>query len=168
MNDVILPSFELGARSIDPQIDVDFRVLGNWNDAAKASELATSMIDRGVDVILTIAGAGNQGVVGAARSRGAYVLWFDSPGYAVAPRFVVGSAIIAQDRAAYDRVSAAIRGDLDYGVADILGVQDGYVDFAQDDPLYELHVPETVRGEMAELVSRMKSGELHLDMHLSF
>ena len=168
MNDVILPSFQMGARSINANIEVDFRVLGNWNDAAKAGELATSMIDRGVDVILTIAGSGNQGVVGAARSRGAYVLWFDSAGYAVAPRFVVGSAVVRQDLATYERVAAAIRGELEFGKAEILGVREGFVDFADEDPLYELHVPQDVRSEMADLIARMQSGDLHLDMQLSF
>ncbi len=168
MNDVILPSFQMGARSINKNIEVDFRVLGNWNDAAKAGELATSMIDRGVDVILTIAGTGNQGVVGAARSRGAYVLWFDSAGYALAPRFIIGSAVVRQDQATYERVASAIRGELAFGEAEILGVREGFVDFADEDPLYELHVPQSIRNEMADLVARMQSGELHLDMELSF
>jgi basic membrane lipoprotein Med (substrate-binding protein (PBP1-ABC) superfamily) len=41
----------------------------------------------------------------------------------------------------------------------MLGVKDGYVDFIQDDPLYESTVPADVRGKMAQLVEDIKSGK---------
>ena len=40
----------------------------------------------------------------------------------------------------------------------MLGVKEGYVDFIQDDPLYEETVPEDVRLEMAKLLEAIKSG----------
>ena len=59
MNNVILPGYGLALRTVDPEAEVDFRVLGNWYDAGRASELADSMYATGSDIILTIAGGGN-------------------------------------------------------------------------------------------------------------
>ncbi len=164
MNEVILPGFELGLRSVDPDGEVDFRVLGNWYDAGRAAELANSMYATGSHIVLTIAGGGNQGVISAARDRDAYVIWYDTPGLDEAPGIVIGSTYVALDTAAYERTLAAIRGELSFGQADILGVADGYVGFVEDDRLYERHVDEAVRAEMARMVEKMESGEVFLDM----
>lgn len=164
MNEVILPGYELGLRSVDPDGTVDFRVLGNWYDAGRAAELANSMYATGSHIVLTIAGGGNQGVISAARDRDAYVIWYDTPGLDEAPGIVIGSTYVALDTAAYERTLAAIGGELSFGQAEILGVADGYVGFVEDDRLYERHVDETVRAQMARTVEKMESGELFLDM----
>jgi len=166
MNEVIMPGYELGLRSVDPDAAVDFRVLGNWYDAGRAAELANSMYTTGSHIVLTIAGGGNQGVISSARERDAYVIWYDTPGLDEAPGVVVGSTWVALDRAAYERTLEAIGGDLVYGQGEVLGVADGYVGFVDDDPLYERHVAESVRAQMALMIERMESGEVYLDMPL--
>ena len=80
MNEVILPGYREGAKQVDPNCTVDFRVVGNWFDAGKGAELAADMIRGGVKVILTIAGGANEGVVQAAFEAGAKVVWFDTNG----------------------------------------------------------------------------------------
>lgn len=166
MNDVILPGFELGVRSAAVQGTVDFRVLGNWYDASAAAELAESMMIGGADVILTIAGSGNQGVIATARDRGAYVIWYDVPGYEQEPGVVVGSTFVALDQAAYERTRDAISGALDFPGAEVLNAADGYVGFADDHDLYVRHVPEAVREELASVIQAMKDGDLYLEMPL--
>jgi simple sugar transport system substrate-binding protein len=164
MDRAIRPGFERGLHDVDPAITVDFRVIGNWYDAAKAGELADSMFDAGVDVILTIAGAANQGVVKAARERGRYVLWFDSNGYAVAPGTVVGSSVVAHDEATYQAVKAFLEGRLALGKAITLGAAEGYVSFVQDDPLYVETVPPDVRARMKAQAEKVRRNELGLAM----
>ena len=166
MNEVILPSYLLGLRSVDPDGQVDFRVLGNWYDAGRAAELANSMYATGSHIILTIAGGGNQGVIASARDRGAYVLWYDSPGLSEAPGVVIGSTYVAQDRATYERTLSAIRGELAFGEAEILGVADGYVGFVEDDRLYERHVDDDVRQAMSRMIEQMQNGDVYLEMSL--
>jgi riboflavin transport system substrate-binding protein len=166
MNNVIAPGYELGLRSVDPNATVDFRVLGNWYDAGRAAELANSRYATGSHIVLAIAGGGNQGVISSARERDAYVVWYDTPGLEEAPGIVIGSTYVALDTAVYERTLAAIDGELAYGQAEILGVADGYVGFVQDDRLYERHVDEAVRVQMARMVERMESGEVYLEMPL--
>ena len=158
MNSVIRVGYEMGLSSVDQNISLDFRIVGNWYDAAKGAELAASMFDSGVDVILAIAGGANQGVLSEAKKRGRYVLWYDSNGYALAPGTVLGSSALKQDLAAYEKTLLAIDGKLSYGTAEIRGVREGYVEFVQDDDLYLKHVPESLRKRQKLAVDELKSG----------
>jgi simple sugar transport system substrate-binding protein len=157
------PGYEMGLKAVDAAITVDYRVIGNWYDANKAAELANSMIDAGVDVILSIAGGANQGVLKAAKARGKYALFVDANDYKAAPGVVVGCAVLAQSKATYERVKMAIEGKLAFGQAVIVHSKDGYVDFADDDPLYRDAVPEEIRRKMGEVVQKLRSGALHLE-----
>jgi simple sugar transport system substrate-binding protein len=156
------PGYEQGLKAVDPKITVDYRVIGNWYDANKAADLANSMIDAGVDVILTIAGGANQGVIKAAKEKGKYVLFFDSNEYKIAPGTIIGCAVLNQEKAAYERVKMAIEGTLPWGKADIVSAKDGYVDFADNDPLYINNVPASVRQKMAVVVKKIRTGALVL------
>ena len=163
MNNIILPGFTEGAQAVDPHFSVDFRVVGDWFDAAKAAELAAEMIRGGVKVLLPIAGGAGAGVIQAASEAGAKVVWFDTNGYALRPGTVIGSAILRQDKAAYEKVTLYLKGNLPFGKAEIAGVRDGFVDFVQDDPLYIAGVSQTVREKQAALIARLRTGELKLD-----
>ncbi len=164
LDKMIRPGYEQGAKAVDPKISVDFRVIGNWYDANKAADLANSMIDSGVDVILSIAGGASQGIIKAAQEKGKYVLYFDSNEYKIAPGTIVGCATLAQEKAVYERVKLAIEGKLEFGKAEIVSARDGYVDFADADPLYIQAVPEDVRAKMAEVTKKIRGGQLALEV----
>lgn len=164
MNEVILPAYRTGLQSVASEGEVDFRVLGNWFDAGRAQEIVADMISQGSDVVLTIAGGGNQGTIAAAREHSAYVLWYDDSGYDQAPGTVVGSSFVRQDRATYEATLAAIQGELTFGEASILGVADGAVSFDTEHPAFTDNVPAELQAEMEDLLARMRSGELTMDM----
>jgi simple sugar transport system substrate-binding protein len=160
---LISPGFEKGLKAADPAASVEMRVLGNWYDATKASELASGLFDAGAAAILPILGGAGQGVVSAAASKGRYALWFDDDsGYHLAPGTVIGCAVLRQERLVYENVKALLAqgsGSPLYGKADIVGAKEGYVDFAGDDPAY-LSLPKEARSALEEQVRRLKSGEL--------
>ena len=160
MNDIILPSYLEGARAVSPAFETDFRVVGNWYDAGKGAELASDIIRRGAPVILCVAGGANEGVVKAAEEAGAKVIWFDINGYAVRPGVVVGSCILRQDKAAYEKTKLFLEGKLPFGSAEMVGVKEGFVDFVDDDPLYISSVSESVRAEQAVLLEALRSGRV--------
>jgi basic membrane lipoprotein Med (substrate-binding protein (PBP1-ABC) superfamily) len=164
LDKMMRPGFERGLHDVDAAIEVDFRVIGNWYDAGKAADLAHSMFDAGVDVILTIAGGANQGVINAAQERGRYVLYFDANGYAIAPGTILGCAVLRQDKLTYERVKMAIQGSLEFGSAQVVHAREGYVDFVDDDPLYREHVPEEIRVRMAAALAKLRTGELTLEV----
>ena len=162
MNNIILPGYLEGARAVNPLYTVDFRIVGNWYDAAKAAELTSEMIRSGIQVLLCIAGGANEGVVNTASQLDAKVVWFDTNGYNIRPGTVIGSSVLYQDLAAYYQVLRYLSGTLPFGTTEIMGVNDGYVDFVEIDPLYINAVPEEIRKKQAEMITRIRSGELLL------
>ena len=163
MNNIILPGFIEGARAVDPDFSVDFRVVGNWFDAAKATELAAAMIRGGARVLLPIAGGAGHGVIQAASEAGVKVVWFDTNGYAIRPGTVVGSAVLRQDRAAYEKITLYLEGKLPFGKAEVAGTADGFVAFVEDDPDYIATVNREIRERQAKMIARLRSGEIKLE-----
>lgn len=158
MTGVIAPGCLAGAQAVDGAFELAFRVVGNWFDAGKGAELAREMIGEGVKVIVCIAGGANEGVVQAAAEAGAKVVWFDINGYSVRPGTVVGSAVLAQEKAAYEQTRRFLEGALPFGSAETLGAAGGYVDFVEDDPQYRLAVSEAVRERQARLTAQFRAG----------
>jgi riboflavin transport system substrate-binding protein len=162
MDRIIIPGFERGLQAVDPAIKVDLRVLGNFYDAAKAAELAKSMIGAGCDVILPICGGANEGVYKATTAAGSYAVVFDGDDFARAPKAILGCTVLHQDELAYAKLKAAFAGKLPFGSSDIVAMKDGYIEFLDKDPAYIANVPADIRAKMADLVARIKGGKLVL------
>ncbi|MGP1438466.1 MAG: BMP family ABC transporter substrate-binding protein [Treponema sp.] len=163
MNNIILPSFLAGAKSVDEKMEVDFRIVGNWYDASKGAELASSMYNDGVDVIMPICGGANQGVITSAKENNFYLVWCDSNGYARAEGLVVGSAMIEQETLAYEKTTEFINKTLVEGKAEILGMKEGYIKFITDDPLYISTVPQAIREKQDEMLNKIKNNQLDVE-----
>lgn len=75
-----LYGYILGAQSVNPDIKVDTRYVGNYVDPAKGKELAESMInDKKCDVVWGVAGNSGNGAAEAAQETGkAYFIGVDS------------------------------------------------------------------------------------------
>ena len=162
MNEVILPAFAEGAAAVDPSISVEFKVVGSWADAEKASELARALYKDGVDVILPICGAGSQGVIAAAKDLGFYITWFDDNGYDKAPGYVVSSTIMKQEQAAYEITKDFLEGKTDFGSAKTVGIKDGYVSFVDDDINFTTFVDKSVQEKILDEYGKIVSGELEI------
>ena len=163
MNNTILPAFTEGAKAVDPEIEVEFRIVGNWYDGGKSADIARELyLNNGVDVILPIAGGANQGVIVTAKALGFYVAWFDDNGYEKAPGLVISSSVMEQKRMAREMTEQYLAGKTAFGTAKTVGVADGYVDFVLDDPLFVKAVPASIREKMEKVVLSIKNGELTL------
>lgn len=162
MDKVIIPGFELGLAAVDPSIALDLRVLGNFYDAAKAADIAKSMVAAGCDLILPIAGGANEGVYKNAQAGKSYVVVFDGNDFARAPSNILACTVLHQETLAYVKVKAAFEGSLAYGKAQIVGMKEGYIEFLDKDQSYISNVPAELRNKMADLVTRIKGGKLVL------
>lgn len=156
LDNVLIPGFKKGLSDVDNEIAVDLRVVGNWWDATKASDLTSLMIDEGADVFVSISGGATQGVITQCQNRGKYIIHFDSNGYSKAPGTVLGSTIIKQEQLTYKLVNDFIKGELPFGRGDRFSAKDGYIDFIQDDPLYQEHVPDSIKNEMKAVIKKIK------------
>ncbi|MDR1900271.1 MAG: BMP family ABC transporter substrate-binding protein, partial [Treponema sp.] len=158
LNRQILPGFIEGARRADPGITMDFRVIGNWFDAAKAADLASGMIAAGVDVFGSIAGGAAQGLLRAAAEGGAYVVFHNTSVYHLAPGVIAGCGVMEQKKLVEEILADALAGKIEYGTAKIVGVREGYLGFAADDPAYLNTVPEDIREKTAAFIDDIRAG----------
>lgn len=160
MDKIIAPGFEQGLKAADPAFQLDTRVVGNWFDATKAADLAKSMISSGVDVILPICGSADQGVLKSAQEAGKYLVFFDGDMFARAPKTILGCAVLHQQRLAYEKLKAAVEGQLPFGTADVVGMKEGYIEFLDKHPSYIENVPAAVRSKVDAVVAQIKTGKL--------
>jgi simple sugar transport system substrate-binding protein len=156
----IVPGFLDGARRADPAIELDFRVIGNWFDANKAAELASGMIDAGVDVFAAIAGGAAQGLIRGAGDRGAYVVWHNTNEYQAAPGVIVGCGLMEQKKLTEEILEAALAGEIEYGASRTVGIREGYLDFAASDPNYAAALPQDIRDAFAVFLDDIRAGRI--------
>lgn len=161
LTELILPGFEVGVKAVDPAFTVEYREIGNWYDANAAAALARELFASDVAVILPIAGGAGQGVISVAEelaNQGKRIVWFDNAGFNLAPKSVIGCAVLKQDIVVYERVRAILNGNNSvYGRADIVGVRDGYIDFDGTGSVYG-ELPETLKKSMEAMLKSLKEG----------
>jgi simple sugar transport system substrate-binding protein len=160
LNKHIVPGFLDGARRADPEITLDFRVIGNWFDVNKAAELAAGMKNAGVDVFTSIAGGASQGVIRTAEREGAYVVYYNTNEYASSPGVIVGCGIMEQKKLAAEILGDVLAGRIQYGRSRTVGVKEGYINFIDDDPGYTAHVPAGIREKLSAFVEGIRSGRI--------
>jgi simple sugar transport system substrate-binding protein len=156
----MVPGFLNGARLVDPDISLDYRVIGSWSDATKAADLASSMSAAGVDVFTSIAGGAAQGMIKNAREKGAYVLYYNDNDYAAAPGLVLGCGIVRQKELTEEILSQALAGTIPYGTATTVGIEDGYIDFIFDDQGFSDYVPADIQQKMRTFMDDFKAGNI--------
>ncbi|MDR2543899.1 MAG: BMP family ABC transporter substrate-binding protein [Treponema sp.] len=150
-----VPGFIEGAKMVDPEIELDFRVIGNWFDVTKAAELASAMINAGVDVFTVNAGGASQGLIRTAIDRGVYMVWFNSEAYHLAPGFIVGCGLVEQERLTIEVLNDVVAGKVEYGKADVLGIKEGYIRFLSDHAGYLDFIPTNIQEKFEEFLDNL-------------
>jgi simple sugar transport system substrate-binding protein len=160
LNRQMVPGFIDGAHRVDPNIELDFRVIGNWYDANKAAELASGMINAGVDVFTSIAGGAAQGLIRTIKERGAYSVNFNTNDYSQAPGFIVGCGKMEQKKLVKEILADALAGKINYGSSKTVGVKEGYIDFISDDPGYRDNVPTDIQKKFGSFMDDFRAGRI--------
>ncbi|GHT92295.1 BMP family ABC transporter substrate-binding protein [Spirochaetia bacterium] len=160
LNKHIVPGFLDGARRVDPEIAIDFRVIGNWFDANKAADLAASMISAGVDVFASIAGGAAQGMIRTAGEQGAYVVFHNTNEYKLAPGVIVGCGLMEQKKLTEEILADVLAGRIQYGVSRTVGVKEGYLDFISGDPGYTGSLPKDIQDKFNAFMNDIRAGRV--------
>ena len=156
----IVPGFLDGARRVDPDIELDFRVIGNWYDANKAADLSDAMVNAGVDVFSSIAGGASQGLIRTIKERGAYMVSFNINEYSQAPGYIVGCGIMRQKKLVKEILGNVLAGKIIYGTTKTVGVKEGYLDFISDDSGYINYVPAEIRRQFESFMDDLRAGRI--------
>ena len=163
MNEIILPGFIEGAKAVDNDIEVIFKIVGNWYDANKGAEISRSLYNEGVDVILPICGGASQGVIATAKELGFYISWFDDNGFSKAPGYVISSSAMEQEKMAYEVATKYFEGKIEFGTATTVDIKDGYVNLITDDPIFENNFSDEYKSKLIDEYLKIKNGELVLE-----
>ena len=156
----IVPGFLDGARMVDEDITLDFRVVGSWNDANKAAELSSSMIDADVDIFASIAGGASQGLFKTAQNKGAYIVFHNTDVYDNAPGYVLGCGSMEQKKLTMEILDQYMKDEIEFGTAKEVGVQNGYLDFIFDHDSYQKYVPADIRAEFESFFADLEAGNI--------
>ena len=160
MNNILYPYYARGAEDAFSGTTCEYRVVGNWYDASKGSEIADAMHDAGIDVILPICGGASQGVIASAKEKGTKLAYIDENSFAKAPGTVICSVYTAQVNAAKEATLDFLNGKTQWGTTRTVGLQEGYISYVDDDPLYIETVPEKIRNRMKALVQGLYDGSI--------
>jgi len=113
-----------GARQIDPNIKVDVKYAGSFEDVAAGKEIANLLFDNGVDIIYTAAGKVGLGSIDAVKARdNDYIIGVDNNQDALAPGKVLTSMVKKVDVAVFDVAQSLadhkpLTGHIDLGLKD--------------------------------------------------
>ena len=156
----IVPGFIDGARLVDRDIELDRRVIGSWADAAKAAELASAMMDSGVDVFTSIAGGAAYGMIKTAVERGAYIVSYNTNEYQLADGIIAGCGIMEQKKLVMEILTDVLAGRIQYGISQAVGIKEGYLGFIADDPAYRANLPAAIRERFEIFLNDLRSGRI--------
>lgn len=152
----IVNGFEDGAKSVNPDIEVQTAWTNSFTDTAFAKEAATAMIESGVDIIKHCANESGTGAINAAKDAGIYAIGDSYDQYELAPETILTSALYnvpeLVEAAVKDVIDGKFKGEVKY-----LGMAEGIVGLA---PYHDMEkvIPEEVKALINAKAEEMKSG----------
>jgi basic membrane protein A and related proteins len=116
--------YSAGALEVDPNVKIEVKYAGSFDDVAAGKELANLLFDDGADFIYTAAGKVGLGSIDAVKARdGDYIIGVDSDQDALAPGKVLTSMVKKLDVAVFDVAQSLQRkkpmsGHVEFGLKD--------------------------------------------------
>ena len=153
----IVNGYEDGAKSVNPDIEVQTAWTNSFVDTQLAQEAAKAMIDNGVDVIKHCANACGNGAMTAAVEAG---IWCQGDSYdqsSLAPDNILDSAIYNLDVVIDTALGSVADGSFEGDVYN-LGMADGAVEVLLSDNL-----SDDVKATAQDAIDKIVSGELEVE-----
>ena len=153
----IINGYEDGAKSVNPDIEVQTAWTNSFVDTQLAQEAAKAMIDNGVDVIKHCANACGNGAMTAAVEAG---IWCQGGSYdqsSLAPDNILDSAIYNLDVVIDTALGSVADGSFEGDVYN-LGMADGAVEVLLSDNL-----SDDVKATAQDAIDKIVSGELEVE-----
>jgi basic membrane protein A len=168
INDFII-GYKQGELSVDPGIQVLTQYVGNWNDAAKAKEIALAMISQGADVIYSVAAGAGVGIFEAAKEKKCYAIGVDSDQALLFEKsnpqmtqHILSSMTKNIDMSVYRALELYVNGKLQFGKTEMLGIKERGVGLAKN-KYYQANVSEQIREAIDGAEKSIVSGGIRVD-----
>ncbi|WP_308917600.1 BMP family ABC transporter substrate-binding protein [Jannaschia sp. LMIT008] len=146
-------AFALGAREVDPEIEVSVVWVNSWFDPAAEQDAARALLSQGVDVLFSNA-QDTPSVVSLAEEEGAYVFNLNSSMKAYAPSRYLG--VVGTDWSPWfaEKIAGHLDGTFE-GEFAWLGFGDDVLFMAD----YSADIPDDVAALIAEREAAIRSGD---------
>lgn len=158
----VVEAYKLGAKSVNPSIEVLEAYISSFTDVALGKEAAIAMADRGADVLSHVANQAGTGVIKAAEERGLLATGDSYDQNAIAPTTVMCSTIYSVPMLVLNAVEKVQNGTYEGGVF-YLGMQDGVVDIAPYNS-FDGIIPGSVKTLIADTRKSILNGSLKIPM----
>ncbi|MEA5059469.1 MAG: BMP family protein [Candidatus Pelethousia sp.] len=156
----IIEGYKLGAKSVNPDIQIFYTFTGSFTDVAKGNDAAVAMIDNGADVIAHCANQAGMGGIKAAQEAGILATGNCDDQYEAAPDTIMCSDVWSTPGLIKAAVQDVLDGKFEGGFHE-LGMAAGMVDIAPYHN-FEDKIPQEVKDSIAKLVESIKTGELEV------
>jgi basic membrane protein A len=164
--------YEQGARHIDPEVEVLATYVGSFSDPARGKELGLAQIEQGADIVFGVASESGLGVIEAAHERDHYAIGVDSDQYQLLKETdeaqasaIVSSMMKNVDNSIYRAIRLHLDGELPYGEAEVLGLQENGVGLARNEN-FDRIVPNQIVSRIDELIEQIENGEIQVESAL--
>lgn len=161
--DAFMFAYENGAHSVDPEITVERKYLGDWEDSAKGKQAALQLYDMGADVVFQIAAAAGMGVLQAAGERDLYAIGVDTNQNDIVPGHVVASDIKDVGQAIQQVYASIVDGTYEPGAVLSYGLASGAVDVVFD--AQEQVLPQDIIDHVDALRQQIVDGEMEVEIY---
>lgn len=152
--------FELGARSVDPDIEVLLGVTQDASDMNEGYELTLAQIQAGADIVWTNANQASQGSVTAARETDTRIFGTIKDIQGEAPEQTISTACSHYGDASISLIEQYLAGTIEARVYKF-GVPEGGISWIWNESMKE-QLPADVVALYDELLDKILSGEIHV------
>jgi basic membrane protein A len=150
--------FIAGATYVNPDIKALAINTGSFSDAGKAKEIAYSLIDEGLDVLMTEADVAGLGAIEAAQNKGILIIGSNTDQNNLAPDTIVTSSIANYD-IAYTLVAEAVKKGTWEPSSRVMGLPEGVVYLAPYHG-FEEEISDEAKAIIEEVKADIISGAL--------
>lgn len=152
--------FTLGAKSVNPNIEVMFAITQNAADMNEGYELTLSQINAGADVVWSNANAASQGSIKAARETNTLKFCMVADQQKEAPDQIIASIVQDYNVLATEVVKRYLNGTLEGGYIK-LGVPEKGITWVWNEAM-KAKLPADVTALYDELQPKTQSGEIYV------
>lgn len=169
LNDFIVGYIQ-GATDTVPGTKVAISYIGDFNDTAKAKDLATAQFNLGSSVAFNVAAQAGLGMIEGAATAGRYAIGVDADQAAALAgdgkndqAAVIPTSVLKNiDQVLLLSVKRHIEGTLPYGTEESLGMEENAVGIAVNDYYNEL-TTDQMRATIDDLKAKIQSGEIQVN-----
>jgi basic membrane protein A len=145
-----LAAYKLGAREVNPDVEILTVWVGAWEDPAKGREAAIAQIDNGADVIIHDADLTGTGALRAGKEKGVYLIGVIDDQSDIAPELFLTSVKVDVTEAIASQVELIKSGE--FGGVWSPGMADEIVGLTPFGPAVPEEVAEQIKARAQEII----------------